>query len=109
MFKFISVGVLIVPLVYVWKLLIIEFIHFRSSDPRKRLISTPSNFNHVTHYGPEEGIKAQAGWDITKHTSFKQDSNGGNVDKQNEKTRQGVKREKSFASKLSFKLPKGGN
>src|SRR5262249_7196433 len=36
----------------------------RPSDRRSRLISAPSNFNHITHMGPGEGIQIQRLMDL---------------------------------------------
>ena len=39
-------------------------ISFRNPDRRSKLISAPSNFNHISHMGPGEGIQIQRLMDL---------------------------------------------
>lgn len=42
------------------------FIFFlRNTDRRSKLISAPTNFNHISHMGPGDGIKNQKLIDLT--------------------------------------------
>ena len=43
----------------------IALVHFyRNPDRRSKLISAPSNFNHISHMGPGEGIQIQRLMDL---------------------------------------------
>ena len=44
--------------------LIINFCHPRNPDRRSKMISAPSNFNHITHMGPGDGIQIQRLMDL---------------------------------------------
>lgn len=38
---------------------------FRNTDRRSKLISAPTNFNHISHMGPGDGIQRQRLIDLT--------------------------------------------
>ena len=40
------------------------FCYFRNPDRRSKMISAPSNFNHITHMGPGDGIQIQRLMDL---------------------------------------------
>ena len=44
--------------------LITNFCYFRNPDRRSKMISAPSNFNHITHMGPGDGIQIQRLMDL---------------------------------------------
>ena len=44
--------------------LINNFCYFRNPDRRSKMISAPSNFNHITHMGPGDGIQIQRLMDL---------------------------------------------
>ena len=44
--------------------LITNFCHPRNPDRRSKMISAPSNFNHITHMGPGDGIQIQRLMDL---------------------------------------------
>ena len=107
---------------------------FRNPDRRSKLISAPSNFNHISHMGPGDGIQIQRLMDLpttletaepgdrggpsvavmdrdarshsqTKHTSMNQASSGISlVSQQNPMNQVGVQRVKSLLQ-TSAKLP----
>lgn len=37
----------------------IKYQHFKRTDRRSKLISAPTNFNHISHMGPGDGIQKQ--------------------------------------------------
>ena len=41
-----------------------NFCYFRNPDRRSKMISAPSNFNHITHMGPGDGIQIQRLMDL---------------------------------------------
>ena len=41
-----------------------NFGHFRNHDRRSKMISAPSNFNHISHMGPGDGIQIQRLMDL---------------------------------------------
>ena len=43
---------------------ITNFCYFRNPDRRSKMISAPSNFNHITHMGPGDGIQIQRLMDL---------------------------------------------
>ena len=44
--------------------LVYEFFLCRNPDRRSKMISAPSNFNHITHMGPGDGIQIQRLMDL---------------------------------------------
>ena len=46
------------------KNLVYEFFLCRNPDRRSKMISAPSNFNHITHMGPGDGIQIQRLMDL---------------------------------------------
>ena len=46
------------------KNLVYEFSLCRNPDRRSKMISAPSNFNHITHMGPGDGIQIQRLMDL---------------------------------------------
>ena len=55
-------------------------IFFRNPDRRSKMISAPSNFNHISHMGPGDGIQIQRLMDLptTLETADSSASSGGN-------------------------------
>ena len=53
---------------------------FRNPDRRSKMISAPSNFNHISHMGPGDGIQIQRLMDLptTLETADSSASSGGN-------------------------------
>ena len=104
----------------------------RNPDRRSKLISAPSNFNHISHMGPGDGIQIQRLMDLpttletaepgergpsvavemrdsrslsqTKHTSLNQTSSSGISLASQQINQQGVQRVKSLLQ-TSSKLP----
>lgn len=46
----------------------------RSTDRRSKLISAPTNFNHISHMGPGEGIQRQKLIDLTPNLEHSKQS-----------------------------------
>ena len=46
------------------KNLVYEYFLCRNPDRRSKMISAPSNFNHITHMGPGDGIQIQRLMDL---------------------------------------------
>ena len=44
--------------------ILFKSIIFRNPDRRSKMISAPSNFNHITHMGPGDGIQIQRLMDL---------------------------------------------
>lgn len=43
----------------------LRLLFFSNTDRRSRLISAPTNFNHISHMGPGDGIQRQRLIDLT--------------------------------------------
>ena len=50
---------------------------YRNTDRRSKLISAPTNFNHISHMGPGEGIHGQKLIDLT--TSLVESTDTGSI------------------------------
>lgn len=55
----------------------IQLFMCRSMDRRSKLISAPTNFNHISHMGPGEGIQRQRLIDLTTSLVDSADPNAG--------------------------------
>ncbi len=52
---------------------------FRNPDRRSKMISAPSNFNHISHMGPGEGIQIQRLMDLPTTLETADGGGGGSV------------------------------
>ena len=55
------------------------FLFFSASDRRSKLISAPSNFNHISHMGPGEGLQMQKLLDLPTTVETADNVNSGTL------------------------------
>ena len=95
-----------------------EHINCRNPDRRSKLISAPSNFNHISHMGPGDGIQIQRLMDLpttletaesttTSHSSLSLSSSSAAAApvQQQQQQQQGVQRVKSMFQQSTGRLP----
>ena len=91
----------------------------RNPDRRSKLISAPSNFNHISHMGPGDGIQIQRLMDLPttletaeqsspqQHMAAGSQSSLSSSSQASQQQQQGVQRVKSMFQQSTGKLPTG--
>lgn len=86
--------------------------HYRNPDRRSKLISAPSNFNHISHMGPGDGIQIQRLMDLPttletaeQSATLSSSSQSSLSSSAQQMQQQGVHRVKSMFQQSTGKLP----